>query len=155
MQKQETNNILNMFPEKVCNTCKKLLPLEAYSNRKSFKDGKENKCRSCRYAYNKQHRKNNPDKTKVYRKKSNLWASYKITLDQYNIFLESQNYKCAICKIHVDQVGGRHGTLNVDHCHNTGKIRGLLCSNCNTGLGQFKDNTNRLKSAISYLKLHC
>lgn len=73
---------------------------------------------------------------------------YGITLAEYNAMLEAQNYKCAICN-NEDEVEGRR--LAIDHCHNTGKIRGLLCGKCNRGLGLFYDNKKLLQSAIKYL----
>jgi hypothetical protein len=63
--------------------------------------------------------------------------------------LEEQEHKCAICltsDTDLDKL------LSVDHCHTTGKIRGLLCNNCNLALGNFKDNLNSLENAIKYLK---
>ena len=56
--------------------------------------------------------------------------------------------KCKICGKHQSELTL---SLNVDHCHITGKIRGLLCGNCNKALGLFKDNTKSLKNAINYL----
>ena len=73
---------------------------------------------------------------------------YGISLDDYNKMLESQNYKCAICS-NEDEVEGRK--LAIDHCHTTGKVRGLLCGKCNRGLGLFYDNVQLLQNAISYL----
>ena len=74
---------------------------------------------------------------------------YDITLEEYSLLLENQNHKCAICG--VDKCpSGR--SLAVDHDHKTNKIRGLLCQNCNTGLGLFKDNTNHIEKALLYLK---
>lgn len=73
---------------------------------------------------------------------------YGITLAQYNEMLEAQDYKCAICG-NEDEVEGRR--LAIDHCHTTGKIRGLLCGKCNRGLGLFYDNTTALAKAIKYL----
>jgi hypothetical protein len=60
---------------------------------------------------------------------------------------DAQDHKCKICKMKADL----HNELCVDHCHKTGKVRGLLCRQCNTGLGNFRDNTELLKSAIKYL----
>ena len=63
--------------------------------------------------------------------------------------LEKQNNKCAICKKDRNIFKKR---LCVDHCHSTGKIRGLLCTNCNQGIGHLKDDLNIIKSAIRYLE---
>lgn len=55
--------------------------------------------------------------------------------------------KCEICKGLVE-----HGSVNIDHCHTTGKVRGLLCHLCNKGLGAFKDNLEALRAAVTYLE---
>ena len=79
-------------------------------------------------------------------KKSSLVRLYGITLEDYQACLQKQNYVCAICKKESNQ-------LYVDHCHTTNLFRGLLCMNCNTGLGQFKDNISFLNSAVNYLEV--
>ena len=66
--------------------------------------------------------------------------------------LKLQNHKCAICEL--DEVDSLHGKLSVDHCHRTGKIRGLLCVNCNTAIGKLKDSDALLQKAINYLVKH-
>lgn len=73
---------------------------------------------------------------------------YGITLAEYDQMLRDQDYKCAICG-NEDEVEGRR--LAIDHCHDSGKVRGLLCGKCNRGLGLFYDNKNLLTNAISYL----
>jgi hypothetical protein len=62
--------------------------------------------------------------------------------------LQQQNGLCAICK---KTETGKTSNLCVDHCHKTGKVRGLLCNNCNKGLGLFKDNPEVLLNASAYL----
>lgn len=74
--------------------------------------------------------------------------TYGITKQMFESLLEKQNHKCAICK--AQSPGGR-GDWHVDHCHTTGKIRGLLCHHCNTGLGLFMDDITTLQQAIKYL----
>ena len=73
---------------------------------------------------------------------------YDISLEDYNFLLESQNNKCKICKRECSS--GK--SLAVDHNHDTGEVRGLLCKNCNIGLGMFFDNLDFLESAVLYLK---
>ena len=80
-----------------------------------------------------------------------LERTYGITLLEYEKLWYMQHERCAICKT---QRLGKHGTAAVDHDHETGEIRGLLCRRCNTGLGQFKDNTTYLNNAINYLDNH-
>jgi hypothetical protein len=73
---------------------------------------------------------------------------YGITLADYEKMFGEQEGKCAICG-NSDEVEGRR--LAIDHCHDSGKVRGLLCGKCNRGLGLFYDNKDLLKNAISYL----
>jgi hypothetical protein len=74
-----------------------------------------------------------------------------LTMEDFNQFLEDQDGVCAICH---EFNGGRADRLNIDHCHTTGKVRGLLCHKCNRGIGLFKDSVENLQSAISYLQRH-
>jgi hypothetical protein len=71
-----------------------------------------------------------------------------ITVEDYDRMAAEQNGGCAICG--TTEPGGR-GVFHVDHCHDSGKVRGLLCTGCNTGLGQFKDDPTRLLAAVEYL----
>ena len=75
-----------------------------------------------------------------------LMKRYGITQFEYECMEEEQGGVCAICTNPPCKRG-----LFVDHCHKTGKVRGLLCSSCNTGLGYFKDKALRLFKAIAYL----
>lgn len=90
-------------------------------------------------------RKDNPDRSRAWRDKHRI-EKYGLTGDQYESLLALQGSKCAICK--DDFVVTPH----IDHCHSTGKVRGLLCSTCNTALGKFKDDVEVLTSAITYLQ---
>lgn len=85
-------------------------------------------------------------------KKCNGKAAFRMRLAKYNItpavffqMVEDQDGQCAICAVKL----GRN--LHIDHCHKSGKVRGLLCSRCNTGLGSFMDSAGRLASARDYL----
>ena len=73
---------------------------------------------------------------------------YNMTIDEYNEMFDDQKGCCSICGIHKDRLTR---ALAVDHDHKTNKVRGLLCSYCNSGLGYFKDDINKLKKAIEYL----
>lgn len=66
--------------------------------------------------------------------------------------LVRQGSACAACR--TSDWGGKDGKPHVDHDHATGKIRGLLCANCNTGLGMFGDDPARLRAAAAYLEAH-
>ncbi len=74
-----------------------------------------------------------------------------ISAEEYEAMLVVQEYSCAICKVKLLSRG--HGT-HLDHSHKTGKLRAMLCTNCNRGLGHFQDNTEFLKVAIDYLNSH-
>lgn len=82
-----------------------------------------------------------------------LKRNYGITYRQYRLMLEEQNHKCKICGSEGFLMNSdRHKMkLVIDHCHTSGKVRGLLCHSCNRAIGLFQDNTDYLKSAINYL----
>ena len=85
-----------------------------------------------------------PDKNRD----NKLRKAYGISLEDYNEMLSEQNDCCAICRRHYSLFNRK---LSVDHDHKTGAVRGLLCKDCNTSLGQFNDDVDTLLSAISYL----
>jgi hypothetical protein len=64
---------------------------------------------------------------------------------------ENEDYRCMICGISEQEIDKK---LDVDHCHSSGKVRGLLCNPCNTMLGHGRDNVEVLKSAVKYLEKH-
>lgn len=74
-----------------------------------------------------------------------------ISISDFHSTIEAQGGRCAVCQsVEVSFDGGRH--VHIDHCHKTGKFRGVLCGHCNAGLGQFKDDPARLMRAAEYLK---
>jgi len=84
-----------------------------------------------------------------------LRRKYGVTLEWYRETLSKQNNVCAICKQPEKAViKGKVISMPVDHCHKTGKARGLLCTKCNRGLGLFDDNPKNLQNAIKYLGSH-
>lgn len=78
---------------------------------------------------------------------------YGMTAEGYRSMLESQNGGCAICAATVSG-DRRSDRLHVDHCHTTGRVRGLLCSACNLGIGKFGDDPERLFRASEYIRSH-
>jgi len=76
-------------------------------------------------------------------------SRYGITVDDYDRMLEEQGGCCAICN--TDTPSGRRGRFSIDHNHETGEVRGLLCQKCNAGLGYFKDSPTILATALKYL----
>lgn len=79
-----------------------------------------------------------------------IYSKYDITRKDYMYMRLKQRESCAICKTHEPKERG----LFIDHCHKTGKVRGLLCGRCNSGIGFLKDNEEFMWSAIMYLKRH-
>ena len=98
-------------------------------------------------AYYEAYYKANKEKIITKNKAYSLKYKYNITLKERDLMLKKQNNKCKICNTKFSKV-----TPNIDHCHTTNKVRGLLCRLCNIGLGYFKDNTEILTKAINYLK---
>ena len=89
-------------------------------------------------------RQQNPEKIALMKKKSILKHKYGLTLEEYQDLLKSQENKCAICK--------REKLLCVDHNHETGNVRGLLCHLCNRAIGMLMENINILENAIKYIE---
>lgn len=113
---------------------------------KKWSDANRDKCN----ASNRKYCAKNPNKKRDER----LQRDFGITLENYQQMLAEQNGVCALCfqpEKRIISKNGKISELAVDHCHATGKIRGLLCAQCNTGLGLFYDNTEVLTRAISYL----
>lgn len=78
-----------------------------------------------------------------------LQRKYGITVAAYEQMRVEQEYSCAVCSTHESQC--KHGKLVVDHCHETGVVRGLLCDNCNVGIGRLGDDWRRAYQAFVYL----
>ena len=135
-----------MSKYKWCGCCEKSLLLDAFAKNKTKKDGLQERCRACRSAHH-QTVKHLREKPTAIQKRKWLISSYGLKIEEFNKLLEVQNNKCAICN--TDDWG--KPSPNIDHCHLTGKVRGLLCSNCNRALGLFKDNEGVLKNAREYI----
>jgi hypothetical protein len=137
---------------KVCKTCKQEKPLKLFPKNVAYKDGFRPHCIDCRREYeNASFHKNKHKRPYCYEtdKDKKLQKAYGIGYAEYLKMLEAQNNSCAICG--TTDTGNRKA-FHVDHCHTTGKVRGLLCSNCNTGIGNLRDDVALLHRAIDYLK---
>jgi hypothetical protein len=77
--------------------------------------------------------------------------AYRLTVDQFHALLERQDFGCGVCGEELGLDGGNDGAL-IDHCHATDRVRGLLCVRCNTGLGHFQDDPDRLMAGAKYLQ---
>lgn len=130
---------------KLCRHCGEWKSISDYHKNKQTKDGKSSYCKPCASERAAKWKSDNSDKAKD----TDLQRKYGISLaDQLWLYSE-QNGCCAICG--VEEGSAPRGTLFVDHDHVTGKVRGLLCHHCNSGLGHFMDNVNFLFEAQKYL----
>ena len=155
---------------KNCPKCENELPISEFYKRPN--GNHHSWCKSCKNKSEKERRLNDKELAQSKREKDRLygknrWADsevvrekqrayqlerkFGITVEQYNEMLEKCSSVCEICGS-SDTKHTKQKYLNVDHCHNTGKVRGLLCHACNIGLGKFEDNPGFLLKAINYLK---
>ncbi len=154
---------------KICTRCKEEKKLSEFAKDKYNKDGLTFRCKVCRnehyntfYKENPEKQKEKNNKQKINRqifynsdkgiqssRKAHLKRCFGITLEEYNEMLEKQNHVCGICGNY--ETCYRNKVLSVDHSHDTGHIRGLLCNTCNRALGLFKEDIETLTKAINYL----
>lgn len=131
--------------------------------RKDGTSGLRHDCKSCSHKIHDAYVTNNRSKINADRRdayhnlltgvkakitESGLRMRYNLTMEQYNKLLLRQDNKCAICKSDQNNMPRK---FDVDHCHKSGKIRGLLCIRCNRGIGLLKDDPKILRSALRYL----
>lgn len=151
---------------KRCSKCKELKETSEFGVESKRKDGLYPQCKPCARAAKKATRANaspeqkaiwraqinqwridNPDKVRVHDRRHKLKKFFGMTEEEYNELLIKQNGACAICRKTSE---GK--ALAVDHCHETNKVRGLLCSNCNTALGLLGDDVTLMQKGIEYLE---
>ena len=124
----------------ICNICKNELPLKEFGSHKhSNKYGISSKCK--KYSRERD-------------KFSKIKRIYNLTEENFQELYDSQDGKCKICSCEVNYRGNSSNKVNsacIDHNHITGKVRGLLCSNCNRALGLFKDDKLIVSNAYKYL----
>lgn len=143
---------------KTCNCCKIIKPLSDYH---IDKNRIKNICKDCsnKQSLKRYHKLTDDEKVKrsqlgrermgkLYFKEYKLKTKYGLCLEDYNKMLSNQDGKCSICKIEFTE----KTTPRVDHNHNSGTVRGLLCHSCNTAIGHLRENVETLKQAISYLE---
>lgn len=127
------------FPRN-CPSCKET------KEKEDFPKGVSTYCKTCTVAKARKWQQDSGWNSKVRR-----YKKYGINKEEYERLLATQSGVCAICK-EVDVGDSRYETFHIDHCHETGKVRGVLCAPCNRGLGQFKDRTDLLLKAAEYLE---
>lgn len=145
---------------KKCSRCHISKPLESFCKHRGMIDGHNNNCKECVKKYTEE----NKEKIRKYKsdyyyanrekcierdRKNHLKRKYNVTVEWYEEQLKKQNGQCKICG--TTDGRGISSLLHVDHNHETGKVRGLLCQSCNTGIGLFKENTELLEKAIQYV----
>lgn len=163
---------MELLRKKICSSCKIEKEITEFSKDKNEKDGYTYNCKVCRNKRYNEWAKNNKEKIRErnYQKKekrkeyyqsdrgiessrrAHLKRKYNMSLEEYNDILKKQNGICAVCG--ESENCNRNKFLAVDHCHDTNKIRGLLCTNCNRAIGLLKENIETLYKIIEYLKKH-
>lgn len=124
---------------KNCKICKETKNFSEFY--KSRKDGYQPSCKTCLKEYNQ--------KRSLLAKDILLKRKYGLGVEEYNQMFEAQKGCCGICGKHQIQ---EYYSLAIDHSHSTGKVRGLLCSNCNTALGLLKEDPEIMKKAIEWVQ---
>jgi hypothetical protein len=138
----------NNHVSRICSGCHVEKPISDFYEYKGVYKG------TCKECYTAHYR--GKDRT-MEKKRYQLRTMYGITWEDFLSVLQYQNYSCAICKRELKPVGNnseKNSVGCVDHDHTSGKLRGILCSDCNTGLGSFKEDVESLKQAVRYLEIH-
>ncbi len=133
---------------KVCSKCTKAREKKEFSARTTRSSGKASWCKHCLNEWRRQKKAENPEPFREYEFKRGLRRNYGMTVEQYREILNSQNGCCACCGKHESLFKRR---LHVDHDHDSGQVRALLCTECNPGIGYFGHSVERLEMAIRYL----
>jgi Recombination endonuclease VII len=141
------------FNELKCKICNETKPIEQFYTRSKYIFH----CKSCIKIRKHEYRKRPEVKEREYISymKRFYKNKYGISFEDYEAMLKKQNGLCAICRnpsTRVDARSKKIQRLNIDHCHTTRKVRGLLCSKCNHGIGLFGDNILLFESCIRYIQ---
>ena len=131
--------------EKVCKKCNMSKGISEFKFTDKARGYRQSYCKQCKNKDLEVKRRENPEKEALRMRNKKLRQKYKINQFEYLKMYEDQQGLCKIC-------GKFESLLNVDHCHESLVVRGLLCARCNHGLGHFKDNSELLGRAILYLK---
>lgn len=154
-----------MCQTKVCTKCEKEKITTSFRERPSLKCGYHSWCRDCENEANRKRvvkkvkevvvktdvQIKEEEQLKKYKAKERMLKyRYSLTIDSYHSMYEEQNKSCKIC-LKEYELGGWKG-LYVDHCHRTGKVRGLLCPKCNTMIGVLNEDIELLRSMAKYIE---
>lgn len=152
-----------MMNSKKCSSCNQDLPISMFGRGSGYKDGYRGQCRGCRSAYSTKYaatpsgrqaklKYRSANLTKV-READSRWQrmkKYGLTDAAHAALFDQQGGLCALCG--TDRPGGRFNVLVVDHCHETGCVRGLLCHRCNVALGALGDTPKSIAAALKYVE---
>jgi len=159
---------------KTCRICGETKPLDDFYKMAGMRDGHRNECKRCNLAQRRDRydsrkavegvqrwREANPERYANYRREyaarperrramRDLYyrRTFGISADDFDALLEAQGGGCAVC----GQKPDREASLHLDHCHETGAIRGICCLSCNQGLGKFREDPDLLEAAARYLR---
>ena len=164
------------MPLKRCTKCGEMKPLSSFYAMRGMRDGRRNDCTECSKAAKRARTARDPE---PYRRRAREWAAenperraayqaeyrnrpdrkramrdayyqrtYGLTADEVDDMLAAQGGRCAVCGVKPERLASMH----IDHDHERGHLRGLLCLSCNQGLGQFRDDPGLLLRAIVYLR---
>jgi hypothetical protein len=133
---------------KRCPTCEVVKPRDEFGRRKDGKSRAE--CKACAAAYSRLWAQLNPEKLQARNRAGALKRYFGLTVEDYERLAAAQNHRCAICMVPAHELS--RGRLFVDHCATTGRIRGLLCSGCNTGIGGLRHDPAALRRAADYVE---
>lgn len=109
-------------------------------------------CKPCHKGKVKERRKERGEEFKESERRRCRAKKYGMTVDEVDEFTSARGNCCESCGRHESEVQTRYGKLDIDHCHETGEVRGLLCPPCNKMLGNAQDEIARLQSGINYLE---
>ena len=144
-----------VIPEgrKWCGGCSSVKPLDEFNRDTGKKDGRQSRCKACEYEGYKRRLAEDPERVRRIARDSarrnRRRNMYGVTNEEFAEMCEAQGGVCAICQREPGQLG-----LVLDHDHETGEVRGVICSPCNSGLGLFQDDPEFLRVAAAYLEAH-
>jgi len=142
---------------KSCITCNEIKDFSFYHKNPSMKKGISNECKKCSHKRLQEARAKTDykERFKVYNRRSCLKSRYGIDDKDFDKMVKNQNNRCLICNEEPKKEKAfQTWNLHVDHCHKTGKVRGLLCHLCNRGIGLFRERHDLLLKAFEYVKSH-
>lgn len=147
---------------KTCTHCKEDLPTSSFGVAKGYRDGRRSQCNKCRTALGRGRWKTDHHRERrAARRADNLVEerrkdrerkrkqNYGLSAEDIALLLAQQGGGCALCK--TTKPGGRYNVFCVDHCHETGRVRGMLCHSYNVALGALGDNEAGLAAALAYV----